>query len=57
MKPLSYDDWQAAGFQVRKGQKATGVNKAGKPTFTREQVDDKDEPEDRRAEPREQGEP
>lgn len=35
----TYDEWQAEGFQVRKGQKATGRNKEGKATFLPSQVD------------------
>lgn len=41
MKAMTYDDWQAAGFQVRKGEKATGrCPRTGKPTFTRAQVEE-----------------
>lgn len=41
MKALPYDDWLAAGYQVRKGEKATGRNpRTGKPTFTRDQVEE-----------------
>jgi len=40
MKALPYDDWKAAGYHVRKGEKATGRNAQGKATFTRDQVDD-----------------
>lgn len=40
MKRLTYEDWRAGGFQVRKGEKATGRDpRTGKPTFTRAQVE------------------
>ena len=39
MKPKTFDEWKAAGFWIRKGEKSTGRNKEGKPTFTRDQVD------------------
>lgn len=38
---MTYDDWLLAGYQVRKGEKATGRNpRTGKPTFTRDQVEE-----------------
>lgn len=40
MKARTYDEWRDLGYQVQKGEKATGRNKLGVPTFTREQVDD-----------------
>lgn len=41
MKTMTYDDWKAAGFQVTKGQQATGrCPRTGKPTFTRAQVEE-----------------
>lgn len=40
MKALTYDTWKAAGYQVRKGEKASGRNAKGEPTFTRDQVED-----------------
>lgn len=44
MKRLTYDDWKALGYQVRKGEKATGRDpRTGAPTFTREQVDDRED--------------
>ena len=42
MKAKTFDDWKAGGFRVRKGEKATGRDKQGVPTFTREQVDEDD---------------
>jgi len=50
MKAMSYDDWKLAGFQVKWGEKATGWDKKGRPTFTREQVDNGEE---RRKQPQE----
>ncbi len=38
MKSLTFDEWKAAGFRVRKGEKATGRNHQGQATFTRDQV-------------------
>ena len=42
MKAKTFDEWKAGGFRVRKGEKATGRNKQGVPTVTREQVDEDD---------------
>jgi hypothetical protein len=40
MKSLTFEDWKAAGFYVRKGEKsARRCPKTGKPTFTRDQVE------------------
>lgn len=40
MKSLSYQDWRAAGYQVRRGERAaTRDPKTGVALFTREQVD------------------
>lgn len=39
MKAKTFDEWKAAGFRVRRGEKATGRTKAGQATFTREQVE------------------
>lgn len=38
MHSFTYDEWKAKGFQVQKGQKATGRNTAGKCTFSGDQV-------------------
>ena len=44
IKPRTYDDWILLGYQVRKGEKATGRDpKTGKATFTRDQVDEPDD--------------
>lgn len=43
MKALTYDDWRALGYQVRKGEKASGRNPQGKTTFTRDQVEERDD--------------
>ncbi len=40
MKPLTYDEWRAAGYHVRKGQHSHTTNKQGEPTFTRDQVEE-----------------
>lgn len=41
MKAKTYDEWREIGYQVRKGEKATGRDpKTGKPTFTRDQVEE-----------------
>lgn len=43
MKAKTYDDWRLLGYQVCKGEKATGrCPKTGKATFTREQVEERD---------------
>lgn len=44
MKDKTYDEWRQLGYQVRKGEKATGRNKKLEPTFTREQVDERFDP-------------
>jgi hypothetical protein len=38
MKPLTWDQWKAAGFAVKRGERSIGHNKAGVATFTRDQV-------------------
>ena len=40
MKPLTFDQWKQAGYHVRKGQKSHTTNRAGEPTFTRDQVEE-----------------
>jgi hypothetical protein len=40
MKAKSYNDWRAIGYQVKRGEKATGKDRAGAPTFTRDQVEE-----------------
>ncbi len=39
MKALTYDEWRAAGFAVKKGETTTGRNRYGEATFTRVQVE------------------
>ena len=47
MKQKTYDEWRELGYQVRKGERATGTcPKTGKRTFTREQVDARYDPGD-----------
>lgn len=43
MKAMSFENWQLAGFHVKRGEHATGRDKEGKPTFTRDQVDNNEE--------------
>ena len=43
MKAMTYEDWNGAGFYVKRGEKASGRDKHGNPTFTREQVDNGEE--------------
>lgn len=38
MTAKTFKQWITCGFVVNKGQKATGRNSAGIPTFTRDQV-------------------
>jgi hypothetical protein len=38
MKMKTYEDWKLLGFQVKKGQKASGEDKAGNPVFTKDQT-------------------
>ena len=40
MKALTYQGWRTAGYQVIRGEKATGTDKAGAPTFRRDQVEE-----------------
>jgi hypothetical protein len=42
MKSKTYEEWREIGYQVMKGQKASGRNKDGKATFTREQVEERE---------------
>ena len=42
MKAKTYDEWRDLGYQVQKGEKATGQNKDGKATFTRSQVEERE---------------
>lgn len=38
---MTYDNWKAAGYRVRRGEKATGRDpKTGEATFTRDQVNE-----------------
>ena len=43
MKAKTFDDWKLLGYCVSKGQKATGRDKNGKATFTRDQVEECEE--------------
>lgn len=43
MKVLTYDEWRALGYQVRRGEKASGRNAQGKTTFTRDQVEERED--------------
>jgi hypothetical protein len=43
VKSKTYDEWQELGYQVIKGEKSEGKNAQGKPTFTRDQVKEKDD--------------
>lgn len=40
MKARTYKVWREIGFQVRRGEKATGKDRTGAPTFTRDQVEE-----------------
>ena len=40
MKAKSYSDWRAIGYQVIRGEKASGRDRSGQPTFTRDQVEE-----------------
>ncbi len=40
MKAKTFEEWHELGYWVRTGEKASGRNAAGKPTFTRDQVDE-----------------
>lgn len=42
MKDETFDDWKILGYRVKRGEKATGRNKAGVATFKREQVEEDD---------------
>lgn len=42
MKAKTYDEWRELGYQVQEGEKATGRNAAGKATFTRNQVEERE---------------
>lgn len=37
-KSRTYNEWKAAGFQVKKGEKSTHRNREGSPVFTKTQV-------------------
>lgn len=39
----TFDEWKATGYQVKKGEKATGRNDEGKATFRRTQVKRRDD--------------
>lgn len=41
MKALTYDAWQAIGYQVKRGEKSQLVN--GQRVFTRDQVEERDD--------------
>jgi hypothetical protein len=41
MKEMTYDMWMAAGYCVRKGEKSMGRDRHGRPTFKREQVEER----------------
>jgi hypothetical protein len=43
MKAMTYGDWVLAGYQVKRGERSTGTDKDGHATFTREQVDNREE--------------
>jgi len=43
---MTYDQWQAHGYQVVRGEKATGRNADGVPTFTEDQVVEEGDPGD-----------
>ena len=40
MRAMTLESWNAAGFRVRRGEKSSGRDATGRPTFTRDQVDD-----------------
>ena len=42
MKSKTYAGWREIGYQVIRGEKASGRDKAGVPTFTRDQVEEVD---------------
>lgn len=42
MKAKTYDEWKELGYQVKRGEKASGRLPTGKGTFTREQVEEND---------------
>ena len=44
MKAKTYEDWQDAGFQVKRGEKAVARDpRTHKPLFTRDQVEERDD--------------
>lgn len=43
----TYDEWNADGYQVRKGETATNYNEHGEPTFDEDQVFDPSDPDSR----------
>lgn len=40
MKSKTYEGWREIGYQVIRGEKASGRDRAGQPTFTRDQVEE-----------------
>ena len=43
MRALTYDEWRDLGYQVRKGEKSSGRNAQRQPTFTRHQVEERED--------------
>jgi len=41
MKMKTYDDWRAAGYQVKRGAISQGRDKEGKALFCRKQVEER----------------
>ena len=39
MKALAYEDWELAGFYVKKGERSSTIDKKGRRAFTRDQVE------------------
>ncbi len=43
MKARTFDDWKAAGYRVRRGERSTGrCTRTGLATFMRDQVEEDD---------------
>ena len=40
MKPKTYAGWREIGYQIIRGENASGRDKSGVPTFTRDQVEE-----------------
>lgn len=38
MKAKTYAGWREIGYQVKQGEKASGADRSGTPTYTRDQV-------------------